>query len=347
MRKINVRWPAAVLLLLAAGCKDITGDANDGPNNPPISGGAADTVTISIENFRFVTPNGTDTITVALGQTIRFVNQDAAPHTATSTDAPTAGEFDSGMMSQGDVFYWKPGQTGSWTYRCDFHPSNMSGAVVRVGTSAPPNDGGGGGGSGDVAADTVLVDVLDFAFRAPNGSTRLQIVLGQTVQFINRGRADHTATSTGAPAGGAFNSGNLAPGQSYFWTPTLTGDRSYICDYHDEMTGTIQVASDTTSDGFDPPGGATISIDMTDGGFVGPNGNGDVTLSLGESVEWVNKGALIHTASARDAPAGGVLFDSGDLAPGASFLFTPDRVGVWEYRCDEHSDEPEGRITVQ
>lgn len=344
MRNINVRRLAglALLPLLAAGCKNITGDANDESITPPISGGAADTVTISIENFRFVTPNGTDSVTIALGQTIRFVNQDAAPHTASSTDAPSGGAFDSGTMSQGDVYYWKPAQTGTWTYRCDFHPANMSGAVVRVGNAGPPDDGGG---TGDLTADTVVVDVLDFAFRTPDGSTSLRIVLGQTVQFINRGQADHTATSTSAPAGAAFNSGNLVPGQSYFWTPTTEGDWSYICEYHDEMVGSIQVASDTT--GFEPPTGGTVSIDMTDAGFVGPNGNGDVTLSLGESVTWVNKGSLIHTASSIDEPAGGASFDSGDLAPGASFSFTPDRAGVWEYRCDEHSQEPHGRITVQ
>lgn len=345
MRKLNVRWLTAFALLplLAAGCKDITGDANDESNTPPISGGAADTITISIVNFRFVTPNGTDSITVALGQTIRFVNVDAAPHTASSTDAPAGAEFDSGAMSLNDVYYWKPAQEGTWTYRCDFHPANMSGAIIRVGASASPPDDGGG--SGDLAADTVLVDVLDFSFRAPDGSNVLQIALGQTVQFINRGQADHTATSGSAPAGAAFNSGNLATGQSYFWTPATAGNWNYLCEYHDEMTGSVQVASDST--GFDPPGGATVSIDITDSGFVGPNGNGDVTLSLGESVEWVNKGALVHTASAVDAPAGAVKFDSGELAPGASFRFTPDRPGVWEYRCDEHSDEPHGRITVQ
>ncbi len=345
MRNTNVRWLATLFLLplLAAGCKDVTGGGDDESLIPPVSGSVADTVTISIENFAFVTPNGTDSITIALGQTVRFVNRDAAPHTATSTSAPTGAAFDSGELSQGGVFHWTPAQTGSWTYRCDFHPASMSGAIVRVGASAPPDDGGGG--SGDVAADTVLVDVLDFAFRAPDGSTRLRIVLGQTVQFINRGRADHTATSTSAPAGGAFNSGNLAPGQSYFWTPALTGDWSYVCEYHDEMTGSIQVASDSTSDGDDPAPG-TVSVDITDAGFVGPNGSGDVNPSLGESVEWVNRGSLIHTVSATDTPAGGERFDSGDLAPGASFRFTPDRAGVWEYRCDEHSDE-RGRITVQ
>ncbi len=80
---------------------------------------------------------------------------------------------------------------------------------------------------------------------------------------------------------------------------------------------------------------------------MGPNGDGHVTITLGETVSWVNTGSQVHTASARTAPNGGAEFDSGELRPGESYSFTPDRIGVWRYRCDEHSGEPEGMITVQ
>lgn len=354
------------LILLAAGCKEIT-SANEGlPNDGGPDASLADTVTVVMEAFQFRAANGTDSLSIAVGQTVRFVNLDAAPHTATSTSAPSGLDFDSGRLSQNDEYYWRPTSPGRWEYRCDFHPVDMSGAVIRVtGSGTPPDtvdvppdtldtppdttDAGG-----DVAPDTIQVDIVDFAFRGPDGTSRLNVSLGQTVRFVNRGDADHTVTSTSSPAGAAFDSGNLDAGQVFYWTPRETGDWSYICDYHSEMTGTIAVSDSTgggdgggddDDDGGDPSG--TVSVAITDGGFAGPDGTGHVTISLGQTVEWRNEGVLVHTASATRAPDGGEKFDSGDLPPGATFRFTPDRPGVWRYRCDEHSQEAEGSLTVE
>ena len=348
MRRNALVWrlvTAAVLLVGVWACKDIPGVDDEGLGGP--SAGVTDTIQIIIENFDFRAPNGTDSLTIALGQTVKFINLDAAPHTATSTSTPAGGSsFDSGRLSQGEAYYWTPLSTGVWVYRCDFHPVDMSGAVLMVGEGgAPPDTTGTGGGGGDVAFDTVVVDIVNFSFRGPGGSSRIEIAVGQTIKFVNRDPADHTATSTSGPAGG-FNSGNLDTGQVYHWTPSQTGNWSFVCDYHPEMTGTV-VVSDSTGGGGDDGGGAsTVRIDITDSGFVGPGGNGDATIGLGDAVEWVNAGQLAHTVSAKKVPEGAERFDSGDLAPGASYVFTPDRVGLWEYRCDIHGGE-EGIITVQ
>ncbi len=325
-------------------CKDIPGVDEDGRGGP--NAGVTDTIQIVIENFQFRAPNGTDSLTISLGQTVKFINLDAAPHTATSTSTPAGGSsFDSGRLSQGEAYYWTPLSTGVWVYRCDFHPVDMSGAVLKVGEGgAPPDTTGTGGGGGDVAFDTVVVDIVDFSFRGPNGSNRIEVEVGQTIKFVNQDFADHTATSTSGPAGG-FNSGNLDTGQVYHWTPPQTGNWSFVCDYHPEMVGTI-VVSDSAGGGGDDGGGNTVRIDVTDTGFAGPGGDGNATVALGDAIEWVNTGQLVHTVSARKVPEGAERFDSGDLAPGASYVFTPDRSGLWEYRCDIHGGE-EGIITVQ
>ncbi len=348
------RQLAAALLTvtLALACKDIAGVEENLTGGTP-AGSVADTVTVVIENFAFKTQNGTDSITVALGQTVRFVNRDAAPHTATSTSAP-AGDpgFDSGRLSANQEYFWTPPMEGGFVYRCDFHPVDMSGALILVGAAAvppdttdvPPDNTGGGGSS----PDTIVVDIVDFSFRGPDGSSRIEVALGQTVKFVNRDDADHTATSTSSPQGaGGFVSGNLDTGQVFFWTPPQTGDWDFQCEYHPEMVGTIVVTESGDGGDDDDDTNSPVNIDIIDGGFVGPNGDVHVTITLGQTVTWVNTGNLVHTASAKSVPDGAERFDSGELAPGEQFSFTPDRVGVWEYRCDEHSDEPEGTITVQ
>lgn len=360
------------LVVVAGGCKDIPGPGEGTPS--PGAASAADTVTVVIEGYAFRGPDGTDDLTVGLGQTVRFVNRDAAPHTATSTATPPGGPaFDSERLSQGDAFHWTPAELGTWEYFCQFHPQQMAGATVTVAESPPeggdaPADstgdgtasdstGGGAGsdttstdGSGSTTPDTLLVEIVDFTFRGPDGTSSTTVRLGQTIRFVNRDRADHTATSTSSPAGGAFDSGNLAEGQSYLWTPGQEGAWSYVCEYHDEMTGSFDVVSDTASGGDgggEEPSSSVVTVEITTSGFVGPDGTKDVALSLGDTVEWVNVDDRGHTASSVDEPAGGAAFDSGLLQPGDTYRFVPDGTGVWEYRCDEHSDEPHGTLTVQ
>jgi plastocyanin len=75
--------------------------------------------TVKIVNFAFDPPS----LSVAAGDTVVFVNQDQAPHTATARD----GAFDTGRLA--------PGQSarveitrGSHDYFCQIHPA-MTGQV--------------------------------------------------------------------------------------------------------------------------------------------------------------------------------------------------------------------------
>ncbi len=65
------------------------------------------------------------------------------------------------------------------------------------------------------------------------------VVLGvnNTVVWTNNDGSPHTVTSNS----GAFDSGNLAPGQSYTYTFTAAGTYTYHCTYHPWMTGTVVV----------------------------------------------------------------------------------------------------------
>ncbi len=86
-------------------------------------------------NIAFVAPDGSDDVTIQLGETVRWTNNEAAPipHTATSTTVPAGGDsFDSGTLNQGDTFDFTPNVTGTWVYFCEVHPVDMVDATIIV-----------------------------------------------------------------------------------------------------------------------------------------------------------------------------------------------------------------------
>ena len=67
----------------------------------------------------------------------------------------------------------------------------------------------------------------------------LTVVVGvnSTVDWVNNDNAPHTVTANDA----SFDSGNVAPGQSFTFTFTTPGMYQYHCIYHPWMTGTVIV----------------------------------------------------------------------------------------------------------
>jgi len=61
-----------------------------------------------------------------------------------------------------------------------------------------------------------------------------------------------------------------------------------------------------------------------------------VRINPGDSVVWTNNGAFLHTSTSGVSPVWDSLWDSGDLAHGASFVhgFTAD--GTFPYFCRHH-----------
>jgi plastocyanin len=90
-------------------------------------------VSINIMNFKFdPTP-----LTIPVGTTVVWTNQDTAPHTATSD----TGAWDSGTLMTGKAFSFTFSQAGTFAYHCNIHPT-MHGTVTVMGaggasTTAP------------------------------------------------------------------------------------------------------------------------------------------------------------------------------------------------------------------
>lgn len=79
-------------------------------------------VTVKIDNFTF----DAQTITVPVGTTVTWVNNDDTPHTVVSDDRKT---FRSKPLDTDDKFSFTFTTPGSFGYFCSIHP-HMTGKVV-------------------------------------------------------------------------------------------------------------------------------------------------------------------------------------------------------------------------
>jgi plastocyanin len=77
------------------------------------------------------------------------------------------------------------------------------------------------------------VHELDFRFEP----VRIQIPTGTTISWENQGSTIHTVTAQD----GAFDSGDLAAGQTFSYTFDTPGSYIYVCSPHPWMVGQVQV----------------------------------------------------------------------------------------------------------
>lgn len=195
----------------------------------------ADATPVSIANFAFDPAQ----ITVAAGSTVAWTNNDSVPHTVTAQD----GAFDSGILDPGASFSWTFAQPGSFAYLCQLHPQ-MQGSVSAEGepTASMANSAAGTdqqpASAGATAAPETQtggadVAIMDFAFEPAT----VEVSAGTTVVWTNTGQAPHTVT-------GAFaDSGALSPGQAFSHTFAEAGAFDYVCSFHPQMIGRVQVGA--------------------------------------------------------------------------------------------------------
>ena len=107
---------ATVGFTLLAGARRIhaTGVGKEAPNG----------VEIKIDNFSF-TPM---TVTVAVGTTVTWTNDDDVPHTVVSDDTTT---FKSHALDTGDHFSYTFTKPGKYSYFCSVHPRMTAEVVVQ------------------------------------------------------------------------------------------------------------------------------------------------------------------------------------------------------------------------
>ena len=144
------RWSAGLSVLWAVFCVSACGSdsgtapgpsgGSAGGGDAPDGGGAREpnlgTVTIDIRDRTFLPPGSVDgTVSIGLGQKIRWVNLDATPHMLTSVSVPDGGKPFSAPLasrSEGGEFVFEPRTTGVWEYVCELHPYLMSNGRIVV-----------------------------------------------------------------------------------------------------------------------------------------------------------------------------------------------------------------------
>lgn len=88
--------------------------------------------------------------------------------------------------------------------------------------------------------DPNVVEMVGQSFSPDN----LEVEVGTTVTWNNESSLTHTVTSgSNRDHDGTFDSGNVAPGESFSYTFTETGTFDYFCRPHTGMNGTITVVS--------------------------------------------------------------------------------------------------------
>jgi plastocyanin len=315
------------------------------------------------------------TVTVAVGGTVTWTNDDGSKHTVTADNAT----FDSGTLNAGATFAHTFTAAGTYAYGCDFH-GNMRGTVIVTGApgtpapvppptpapvpstpvptppltpTAPP--------AAPVPGSTATNESVSIANNAYTPST-MTVNVGSTVTWANGDTVTHTVTADDQ----SFSSGLLKKATTWAHTFAAPGTFTYFCEIHPEMTGTVIAKA---ADGTVPPaaaptvnttaattpattgtqpaasngltsaaasaGPATGAIAISDSGFTPAT----FRLALGGTLTFANNGKAAHTVTATDGS-----FDSDMIRSGGSWAHTFSTAGSFTYSCILH---PNMKGTVQ
>ena len=86
-----------------------------------------------------------------------------------------------------------------------------------------------------------------------------------------------------------------------------------------------------------PPAPSPTSTEISGFAFVPAT----ITIPVGTTVTWFNKDSVAHTVSSREG-----VFDGGNLSGGATFRYTFDQSGSFEYYCKIHPNM-KGEVIVE
>jgi plastocyanin len=317
---------------------------------------APKTASVSMANKAFSPVS----VSVAIGGTVTWKNNDSMPHNVTST----SGAFRSPTLNPGQTFTFTFTKAGSYGYFCTFH-GGMNGTVVVPtaggGTPAPtppaggggsttpaPGNGsqtGGGGGGGGAGSKTVQVTLKDSLFSPASVTANV----GDTIVWHNAGAMPHTVTA----ADKSFDQ-QLMPGATFTYVLRKQGTVNYICTYHPAMKGTLTVGAAPAGVKLPPPGaGGSVSGNGAAKGAAKPapappaaKSDGTKVIEIkalemtfepkmadarvGDTISWVNTGTIPHTVTAKDKS-----FDR-TLQPGERFNYVLRKAGTIDYVCTFH-----------
>jgi plastocyanin len=202
-------------------------------------------------------PVGTPDVTISIGRglsdrvvdvepgaIVRFVNRDGERHRMRSRSGERG--FDTGNIEPGESAQVRLTVAGTYTYLDDRErdDTRYHGRIVVGGTA-------GGGATAGVGPEPTpregvtgpipvraTVTIGDRVFE-PASTT---VAAGGTVTFRNEDGDEHTANGAGG-----IDSGTLASGATYEKRFTEAGTYDFLCAFHSDMRGTIEVIAPATA----------------------------------------------------------------------------------------------------
>ena len=305
----------------------------------------AEEVTIEMQVAQGFTP---PSVEIKTGTTVTWHNAEAVDYPVVSGYHQVVaddGAFESPKVAPGARWSFTFDKPGTYNYHCGVHP-NMTGQIIVTGkpvTEEPK----------DVRVEIVEPDPNDqnsWGYKPK----AVDIEVGTTVTWVNNGAQTHTVTDDD----GAFDSGDMEPGDKFTFTFKKAGVYNYKCTPHPWMEATVTVSepgkappkeepeeedeggssAPPSPSNPDPSGGSgsgpsTFDVNIVEGGSTDEWGYDPPALEVGvgDTVVWTNTGAVAHTVTADDGS-----FDSGSIEPGATWEYTFEEVGEFKYHCDPH-----------
>jgi len=224
-----------------------------GTEEEPGGGGQKPVVTLAAANIAFEPTSLT--VPAAEAFTLRFHNEDAnTQHNVQIFDDPEFGgtPLFSGALITGvrqTDYEVDPLEAGAYFFRCEVHPTTMTGKIQAApsGPGGPGETGPGGPGGVTVAAQNIAFDT---------STIRLEPV-PTTITFENRdaGVQHNIAIYSDSSLADDLFTGELVTGPTTvdYAVPALApGEHYFQCDVHPNMSGSV-VVSDAGGGGGPPP----------------------------------------------------------------------------------------------
>ncbi|TSA18825.1 MAG: hypothetical protein D4R72_01290 [Nitrosopumilales archaeon] len=303
-------------------------------------------------------------IQVTPGTTIIWTNNDSVQHQiesgAISTSTTNAkdsftpdGQITSPVLAPGQTFQYIVNNVGTITF---YDPTYlwMSGAITSKSEIT-------------TQVKTTQISILQGASTMRTGQVlsppSIQVTPGTTIIWTNndsvphtllsgilstttqgqRGSANPTANAPSFRPDGQITSPVLAPGQTFQYTMTRTGTITFYDPSYTWINGVISSISQTSTQGkpiqvsiqpgsYQPQGSASQQNQLYTNHYYLPT---DLQIIPGTTIIWTNNDTVSHRVLSGIStqkignpftPDG--KFDSGVLAPGQSFQFTINDVGI-------------------
>jgi len=271
-------------------------------------------------------------LTVGVGATVTFFNDDDETHTATANDI----SWDSGNFDPGQSYQKTFTTPGTFDYFCVIH-KDMVGTIMVLGgdgsaPAPPPATTPDPTPPAPIPATSQQVEIIDFGYLP----ALLTIPTGGSVTWRNTGPTPHTVTSDV----GTFDSGYMFTTDTFTSTFPEAGNFNYYCTLHPEMRAAVIVGAGgpvpDSSGATDPNDAATpasaaapggLSVAMLDNNFSPQS----ITVTAGSVVRWGNNGQALHTVTAGDGS-----FDSGFIEAGQTYSRRFPAPGTFGYVCIIH-----------